>query len=87
MSKQRLSNWIVETVILAYKAAGKPLPWGLTCHSNRVISISWAVFRGDSLADICTATTWASPCTFARFYKLNVAAHHAVSSAVLQEQP
>ncbi|KAI2663988.1 dTTP/UTP pyrophosphatase [Labeo rohita] len=87
VSKQRLSNWIVETIILAYKAAGKPLPSGLTCHSTRAISSSWAVFRGVSLADICTAATWVSPCTFARFYKVNAAAHHAVCSAVLQEQP
>lgn len=87
VSKQRLSNWIVETIMLAYKAAGKPLPWGITCHSTRAISSSWAVFRGVSLVDICTAATWASPCTFARFYKVNVAAHHAVSSAVLLEQP
>ncbi|KAI2653735.1 Aspartate/prephenate aminotransferase [Labeo rohita] len=61
VSKQRLSNWIVETIILAYKAAGKPLPSGLTCHSTRAISSSWAAFRGVSLADICTAVTWFSP--------------------------
>lgn len=87
VSKQRLSNWIVETITLAYKAAGRTLPWGITCHSTRAISSSWAVFRGVSLADICTAATWASPCLFARFYKVNVAVHHAVSSAVLLEQP
>ncbi|KAG1935341.1 peptidyl-prolyl cis-trans isomerase FKBP10 [Pimephales promelas] len=44
-------------------------------------------FRGVSLVDICTAATWATPCTFARFYKVNIATHHAVSSAVLLEQP
>ncbi len=35
MSKHRLSNWIVETIILAYKAAGRPLPSSLTYHFTR----------------------------------------------------
>ena len=87
LSKQRLSRWIVETIKLAYDRSHQPLPVGVTCHSTRAVSSSWATLRGVSLADVCEAATWSSPCTFARFYKVNVAASHDVSSAVLLEQP
>lgn len=79
VTKQRMSNWIVETITLAYKAAGKPLPWGLTCHSTRAISSSWAAFRGVSLTDICTVARCASLCIFARFYKVNVVTHYVAN--------
>lgn len=86
VSKQRLSNWVVDVITMAYKKAQKPLPGSVSCHSTRSVSTSWAAFRGVSMADICAAATWASPCTFARFYKLNIATLHTVSSAVLREQ-
>ncbi|KAK0135471.1 hypothetical protein N1851_028682 [Merluccius polli] len=34
---------------------------------------------GVPLGDICAAANWASPCTFARFYRVNVAAPHALN--------
>ncbi len=81
--KQRLSNWVVEVITMAYK---KALPGSVSCHSTRSVLTSWAAFRGVSMADICAAATWTSPCTFARFYKLNIATLHTVSSAVLREK-
>lgn len=30
---------------------------------------------------ICAAATWASLCTFTRFYRVNVAAHHLMAAA------
>lgn len=85
LSKQRLSRWIVEVIVLAYKKARQPVPGAITCHSTRVVSSSWAAFKGVSLTEICAAATWSSPCTFARFYNVNVADSPDVSSAVLRK--
>ncbi len=85
--KQRLSRWIVEVIKIAYSNSNQLLPVGVTCHSTRAVSSYWAALRGVSLAEVCAAATWSSPCTFAWFYKVNVAASHDVSSAVLQEDP
>ena len=82
LSKQRLSHWIVDAVLQAYKLRGLPAP-PVRCHSTRGVSTSWAALKGVPLMDICAAATWASPCTFARFYRVNVAAHHQVATAVL----
>lgn len=82
LSKQRLSHWIVEAVLRAYERKGLPLP-PVKCHSTRGVSASWAALKGVPLADICAAATWASPCTFARFYRMNVAAPRQMAAAVL----
>lgn len=44
VSKQRLLNWIVEVITMAYKKAQKPLPEGISCHSTMAVSTSWATF-------------------------------------------
>lgn len=61
------------------QSSREPLPWGLTCHSTRPITSSWATFRRVSLTDICTVAICASLYIFARFYKVSFAAHHAES--------
>ena len=81
VSKQRLSHWVVDAVLQAYSRRGLPAP-PVWCHSTRSVSTSWAALRGVPLADICAAAAWASPCTFARFYRLNVACP-PVAAAVL----
>ena len=83
LSKQRLSKWIVEVILHAYKSQGLPAPSNVRCHSTRSVSTSWAALKGVSLQDICAAATWESACTFARYYRVNVAAQHAVATAVL----
>ena len=83
LSKQRLSKWVVMVIEEAYKARGLPVPHGLKCHSTRGVSTSWAALRGVPLSEICAAATWAAPCTFARFYNVNVAATSGVAAAVL----
>ena len=85
LSRQRLSKWVVEVIEEAYKSRGLPLPLKIRGHSTRSVSTSWAALRGVPLGDICAAASWASACTFARFYRVNVAAHHAVAAAVIQE--
>ena len=84
LSTQRLSRWIVETIVEAYRSKGLPLPLNIRGHSTRGVSTSWAALRGVPLSEICAAATWATPCTFARYYRVNVAAPHAVAVAVLQ---
>ncbi len=80
VSKQRLAHWIVEAVTLAYQSQGEPCPLGVRAHSTRSVVSSHALAHGASLADICRATGWATPNTFARFYNLRV---EPVSSRVL----
>eukprot|EP00064_Thunnus_orientalis_P008231 superscaffoldBa00000965_g8254 len=57
-------------------------------HSNQVILLAaydpsgLQGLRGVPLHEICAAATWATPCTFARFYRVNVATPHAVAAMV-----
>lgn len=57
---------------LAYSSSGVQVPAGLWAHSTRGLATSWALFKGVSIQDICTAASWSSPLTFARFYRLDV---------------
>ncbi|XP_056091163.1 uncharacterized protein LOC130070700 [Rhinichthys klamathensis goyatoka] len=72
ISKQRLSHWVVDAVTMAYEAKGVQPPRGIRAHSTRGLAASWALFRGVSLQDICSAASWASPHTFVRYYRLDV---------------
>ena len=83
VSKQRLSHWLVDTVAAAYGVRNFPVPEGLVGHSTRCVATSWAALRGVALSDICAAATWSSPCTFARFYRLDVASRPLLATTVL----
>lgn len=74
ITKVRLSQWIVETIRLAYTGMGMTPPEGLRAHSTRGMSASWGLCRGTSIQDVCLAANWASPTTFVSFYRLDVAA-------------
>lgn len=82
ITKQRLSHWIVEAIQLAYSSKGIQPPGALRAHSTRGMSASWALLKGVSIQDVCTAASWASPLTFTRFYSLDVTAP-SVAHAVL----
>ncbi|KAK7878584.1 hypothetical protein WMY93_030420 [Mugilogobius chulae] len=82
VSKQRLSHWVVDAIVQAYGSKCLQPP-KVTCHSTRGVSTSWAALKGVPLNDICAAATWASSCTFARFYRVNVATPHPVAPVVL----
>ena len=82
VTKGRLSQWIVEAIQLAYSSAGALPPVGLRAHSTRGVSASWALYKGISVQDVCTAASWSSPSTFARFYNLDVS-EPSVAHAVL----
>ena len=83
LTKQRLSHWIVETITHAYGASGRPPPSRVRCHSTRSVSTSWAALRGVPLGTICAAASWASPSTFSRFYRVNVATPHPMGVALM----
>lgn len=70
--KQRLSHWIVDTIVLAYASLGLQCPISVKAHSTRGMASSWAWSRGVSIGDICTAAGWSSPST--GFYNLDIPA-------------
>nr|XP_055071026.1 uncharacterized protein LOC129451681 [Misgurnus anguillicaudatus] len=72
ISRQRLSHWIVEGIVLCYNNSNIEPPKGLRAHSTRGMATSWALFKGISIQEICAAASWSSPHTFARFYSLDV---------------
>ncbi|XDV14461.1 hypothetical protein PO909_014706 [Leuciscus waleckii] len=76
-SKQSLSRWIVDAIVLAYASKGMQCPLGVRAHSTRGMASSWAWSSGIALQDICMAAGWASPSTFIRFYNLEVPALQA----------
>ncbi len=67
VTKQRLSKWIVDAVMLAYSSLGLQCPIGVRAHSTRGIASSWAWSSGVSITEICAAAGWATPSTLARF--------------------
>ncbi len=77
VTKQRLSKWIVDAVMLAYSSLGLQCPIAVRAHSTRGISSSWAWSSGVSITEICAAAGWATPSTFARFYNLVIPALQA----------
>ena len=83
LSKQRLAHWVTEAISCAYHSVGKAAPTSVRCHSTCAIATSRAALKGISLVDICSAAMWSSPCTFSRFYRLNVVYLPPVSAAVL----
>ncbi len=80
ISKQRMAHWIVDAITLACESQDAPCLLRLCAHSTRGVASSWALALGASLADICRASGWATPNTFAWFYSLRV---EPVSSCVL----
>ncbi len=77
VTKQRLSKWIVDAVMLAYSSLGLQCPIGVRAHSTRGIASSWAWSSGVSITEICAAAGWATPSTFASFYNLDIPALQA----------
>lgn len=85
LSKQRLAHWVVGTITQAYSTRGQSLPVGVRCHSTRGITTSWAAMTGVPLEVICAAASWTTPNTFARFYRVNVAASHPLEGVLRQD--
>ncbi len=71
-SKQRVSHWVRDAILLAYDARNLPSPLSLRAHSTWGVASSQALFRGVTLEDICVTAGWSSPHTFVRFYNLDI---------------
>jgi len=74
VSKQRISKWLVECIGYAYTSRDLTPPSGVKGHQLRSQATSWAELAGASPQVVCNAATWASTCTFAKYYRLNVVA-------------
>ena len=61
-----------EALVLYYDSKGLQHPAGLRAHSTYGVAVSWALFQGVSIEEICAAASWVTPHTFSRFYKLDV---------------
>lgn len=71
ISKERLSNWITDTIKFAYENA-KEADLRLHAHSTRSLSSSWALFQGASIESIVQAAFWVRETTFTSFYLRDV---------------
>ncbi len=65
-SKQTLSRWIVDAIIVAYKSSDLPSPLGVKAHSTRGMAASKAFLAGVPIQDICDAAGWSTPLTFSQ---------------------
>ena len=82
VTKARISQWLVEAIERAYVCKGVQPPLRVKAHSTRGVAASWALSKGVSIQDLCTAASWGSSSTFARYYMLDVTAA-PVARAVL----
>ena len=59
------------------------VPGSLVAHSTRSLATSWAALKWVALTDICAAASWSSPCTFTRYYRVNVVDPVTLGSTIL----
>ncbi len=71
-TKQTLSRWIVDAIIMSYESSGLSSPLGVKAHSTRSVAASKAFLSGVAMQDICNAAGWSTPLTFVRFYDLDI---------------
>jgi hypothetical protein len=74
ISKARISAWLVELIKWVYEHQSLEVPMGIKGHQTRKVATSIADMAGVDPQAICNAATWASRCTFAKHYRLNLAA-------------
>ena len=70
VSTQTISNWIVQTIRMAYDDQKLKVK----AHSTRAIGPSWALYKGASMKSILDTADWSKESTFTQFYlrKLDV---------------
>lgn len=82
LSKQHLSHWVVEAISHAYACKNVQMPSGVHADFTRGMAASWALFKGVSVEDVCSAASWASPHTFMKFYCLDVTTQDVTQSVL-----
>ena len=58
ISKQRLSNWLVECITFTYEKHDLPVPDGVKSHQTHKMAVTYADISGADPQTICEATTW-----------------------------
>lgn len=64
VSTQTISNWIVQTIKMAYQ--DKCLK--VKAHSTRALGPTWALYKGASMKSILEVADWSKKSTFTKFY-------------------
>ncbi len=72
ISKATLSHWLSMAICDAYVILGKTEIIRANPHSVQGVATTWAEFARVPPEEICRAATWASSCTFARHYRLDL---------------
>ena len=67
ITRERISHWLVDTVVEAYTRALLPVP-RLTAHSTRGLSTSVAALSGLSWDVVRRTASWKSDITFRQYY-------------------
>ena len=75
ISKQRLSNWLVECFELTYEKHDLPVPDAVKGHQTRKMAVTYADMTGADPQAICKAAIWQNSNMFARFYRLDAIAN------------
>ena len=68
VSTQTISNWIVQTIKIAYEDKSVKVK----AHSTRAIGPSWALYKGASMKSILDVADWSKETTFTKFYLRNI---------------
>ncbi len=74
ISKATLGCWLSMAIHDAYVVFGKVEIIRTNPHSVRGVAMTRAKFARVPPEEICLAATWETPCTFARHYRLDLAA-------------
>ena len=72
-SKITMAGWLKKAIQDCYELQNLPIPQGIKAHSTRHTSTSWADLKAIAVLDICQQASWATPNTFIKHYKLNLA--------------
>ena len=75
ISKQRLSNWLVQCIKFAYEKHNLPVPDGVKGLETRKLVVTYANMAVADRQTICEAPTWRNSNKFAKFYRLDTIAN------------
>ena len=75
ISKQRLSNWLVERIKFAYEKHNLPVPEGGKGHQTHKMAVTYTDMAGANRQTICEAAMWQTTSTLAKFYRLDAIAN------------
>lgn len=72
VSRNTIASWVKSVIHQAYSLQDLQPPSGVTAHSTRAQSVSWAKLQATSIVDICKQACWKSSHTFMKHYRLDL---------------